>query len=820
MSDIATVALGFAGKSHATSNAVDSAPFVILKESLNEVSCGRAPIVFDRQWSINAEANSGGARPDDGLFTTFNRFDVFVTAWTTCLGALVNPLCRQRQRRGDAMPPYLERLADAMPTTMNTLRLWATSLPQVLAASRTSQGLRSPSKSQVSNSSFGSKAAGLKFTVATLTVPIDRLAPIGSPSCDGDGTDFIKSRVIRLDVLKSAINEVALVLVGGGAAPSEASAMDASVTGTTTYQNSVGVVGFQVSYVTSKKGSDSAFDLELQFLTQSSTSAGKTAIEMSLRELLPSAFFESPSTLSIGVANLQDGSVSNVTVRSPALAPAQVPKEECAPPPPPTSWSALITRGSTKDAIPPSKLAASKSLPMNTSADAPKDKEKDANRRKATATKSLEVHSAAAAVPPVTSKKSDERSSSKKAPSKAPSKDTSSDTPTVRVGELKATDNAGSTADGEGNSPQLAAEEKGSNPSPAPAPQQPTSEFDVSLEVELTNQAKLLQMHARDVFAMHCRHKELVGEPVSPSSSPTSSPTAGQQFSPKRFARESQFLLPNHKELHSELTAFAFYATESYYRVLVSPSEAAAMLSPSFESTVGPDSKMLKATLQADNKERTRQYREFQQAQKNCLHAALSAYGMYFHVLEDTVKGSLDAIVGVLHAEHEGWISLLSEFERVSSMLAKSTVAQPVVVSPVEPHVPHNAVAKKKQTPEPTRPEQSLPCDASELKTSPAIPSEVETKRTSVSEERKTESQRKGASGKTEGGKTKTMQAPPKQPAAAAVAAATVTANTNTLPPTPKEKSPQLKKQQEFRNKMIFMLIAFAIAIVAAALYA
>jgi hypothetical protein len=67
--------------------------------------------------------------------------------------------------------------------------------------------------------------------------------------------------------------------------------------------------------------------VEIQILTQSSGNAGKNAIESAVRELFPSVFFEAPSCLTIGVASFQDGSVTNVTLRSPALCASSTPTE-------------------------------------------------------------------------------------------------------------------------------------------------------------------------------------------------------------------------------------------------------------------------------------------------------------------------------------------------------------------------------------------------------------------------------------------------------------------------------------------------------------
>lgn len=738
----------------------DAPVFAALKKSLNQ-TYPRGSLCFGRQWALQVEGPEA-SQPDGAapvLHATFRRVDFFITTWTAAIHALM-PFCSSCPNLPVEEHSWSwEALRHRLPKEVSAVRLWGSSLPTVLKQTKLATGhssLKGSFGSITSTTSNASspKSALLKFTQSTLTVPIRTLvAPPSAGSAAGggvgDGVDFATSRVLRMDVLRSALNELALLMLGGGASPSEDLASEPSVPETETYRSSIGIVGLQVAWAppspplsgkvkaaasSTSSASNGPSDgehslhgcnivardvvLEIQLLSQTSSNAGKKAIDMAIRELLPSFLLEPPSCLSIGVANQHDGSVHNVSLSTPPLTAQSTPHHpvSAASTPlarPHTSWSAAVVSGtpksSTKHAASAVSAGAAATFPglgpsVASRAEQPSSpdsstKKKGSGAPSASTVQPTEVPTTVAATLPAVSRVDS-------GPLNAATADDAAGKKKKKIARKSATEKPAETSS---DTSPTAMAAKSSTPTSAAASQSSAAVAEKSagamrtvLEDDIMKQSHILLMHARDISLMEMQFEEMLHGPKQPQQKQGKPPkknraevsTDGGEpggAEPTR-ARSTQSSLAT--SLSSSTGAATVPAVLAAAETIVSEKvlsasndvitfaltaargccvfgEIQSFAQGDMESTIGPASKMLKLTIGCGDTERMTAYRQFQQDRKILLMDAVSAYSTLFGLAESIIA-SFEEVLEVAKSEACAWSTLERQHtQAVASMLSK-----------------------------------------------------------------------------------------------------------------------------------------------------
>jgi hypothetical protein len=770
---------------------MDSPVFATLKKALHQKHPGGG-LCFGRQWSLQVEgadscssnssnapeASALGAPSSGTIQAAFKRVDFFITSWSASVQALLEAPCTPGRAtpEGQKHPAWSwETVRHQIPQDVFAVRMWGSSLPNVLRQTKLASGGHSSLKgsfgsiSSATSNSTSPKSSLLKFTQCTITIPIQKLiAPIAASeiSTVGDGSDFANSRILRVDVLRSALNELALLILGGGAAPTEELSSEPSVPETPTYRSSIGVVGIQVAWApaspplsgkaksTSSTGSSSTANgpsdgdepshgytvlardvvLEIQLLSQTSSNAGKKAIDLAIRELIAAPLLEAPSCLSIGVANQQDGSVSNVSLSSPPLHAQQTPKIVASPllVKPHASWSAAVTGGTPKTG----GAAAAKQLPSGAS-------------------------SFPGLGPSVATKADQSKGTpdvSPKPPTGAPKKQAAATTPRIPLAELakpaaaptvatpassatlpsqpsEATPAASSSAATLDDTKKKKLVRKSSDAlTSASAPPAPPSTK--SLEDDILKQSNILLMHSDDISLMEMQFDEILrGPPLKEATTKAAPDVSSAPSSKKKDKKDSSANTLSTSDAHDEplrrsqgsslgsscnggasvpsslasvstilgadsplLAACSNAITTALVgaRAACVHPEVRAFAQGDMESTIGPTSKMLTLAISSGNLDRMEAYRRFQQERKVLLMDAVSSYSSLFSNAE-SLLAVFDGCVQVVRDEAAEWGSCtaaMTEIWQQATAAAKkaSKKQPPQQLSPSEvPKAPPSA---------------------------------------------------------------------------------------------------------------------------------
>lgn len=772
-----------AGSAGADIYQTDSPAFVTLKKALHLKHPGGG-LCFGRQWNLQIEggesiSSNSSTAPETSTAASpastgaaqcqaaFKRVDFFITSWSAAVQGLIDTQCTSLavtpERQARQHPAWSwEAVRRQLPHEVSSVRVWGASLPNVLRQTKLASGGHTSLKgsfgsiSSATSSSTSPKSSLLKFTQCTITIPIHTLiAPVSAAEAStvGDGSDFATSRTLRVDILRSVLNELVLLILGGGAAPTEELSAEPSVPETATYRSSIGVVGLQLGWVpaspplsgkaksTSSTGSSSTANgpsdgdeqgvtvlardvvLEIQLLSQTSSNAGKKAIDLAIRELFAAPLLEAPSCLSIGVANQHDGSVSNVSLSSPPLQSQQAPKIVASPllTKPHASWSAAVTSGTPKaggSATPKqqtSSAASSTFTGLGPSVAAKVEQTKtqaaDSSATKpsipAVAVKKPTPTPAAAMTPrgaPADATKPPlSPSSALPASSTLPSAAAPAPAATPAPAAVTLDDSKLKKKPGKKSEPSTPLATASSSTTSAAASQAASVK---ALEEDIVKQSNILLMHANDISMMESQFDEIVRGPVelepkkrtdalpAPNSNTskkkdknsgkateaTPAPTvAGQEESLRRSLGSSlgsssnggttvpsvlapiSMILGGDSALVAASSDVIVTALNTARALLVHP-EVRAFAQGDMESTIGPTSKMLTLAISSGNVERMDAYRRFQQERKTLLMDAVVSYSNLFSV-SDSLLLLLDDVVTLIRDQAAEWGSTLSTME-------------------------------------------------------------------------------------------------------------------------------------------------------------
>ncbi|CUF69651.1 transmembrane protein, putative [Bodo saltans] len=805
---------------------MDSPVFVAVKKALHQKHPAGG-LCFNRQWSLQVEgADSGSSNssnaPDAATSSAplssgtvqaaFKRVDFFITSWSASIQGLLDTPCSPGrttpQQQGPPNHPAWswETVRHQIPQDVSSVRLWGSSLPNVLKQTKLASGGHTSLKgsfgsiSSATSNSTSPKSSLLKFTQCTITIPIQKLiAPIAASekSTIGDGSDFANSRIIRVDVLRSALNELALLILGGGAAPTEELSSEPSVPETPTYRSSIGVVGIQVAWApaspplsgkaksTSSTGSSSTANgpsdgdepsthgyqilardvvLEIQLLSQTSSNAGKKAIDLAIRELIAAPLLEAPSCLSIGVANQQDGSVSNVSLSSPPLHAQQTPKIVASPliTKSHASWSAAVTGGTPKSggatATPKqasgAAAAGTSSFPglgpsVATKADQSKStpdvspKPPVAAPKKTATTPRVPIAELAKPTIPASSSPS----------AAAPASASLPTVPSTAAASTPAAPPALSAATlDDAKKKKLVRKAGDTPPSSGASAAPPTTPLAPSptkvLEEDIIKQSNILLMHANDISMMEMQFDEILrGPPVREASKKNPPEAAAAQPSKKKDKKDTTASGSAKSELTSSgsppsdellrrslgsslgssssggvtvpstlapislilgsdsplLAAFTNAITTALIaqRAACVHPEVRAFAQGDMESTIGPTSKMLTLAVSSSNLERMGAYRTFQQERKVLLMDAVSSYSNLFSNAE-SLLAVFDGCVQVVKDQAAEWGACVAVMDAAWAQ-AGVVAAKKAAKKQPTPAAPQPASQQVPQ-PEPTKP--------------------------------------------------------------------------------------------------------------------